>query len=1536
MTDLDPVEVADAIVRDYQRYLGSLTVLRDEHLSAALAQAIENDAHLSSGLIVEASPAYARGATLAELVDEGVLPAEFGRLDSRALPMHRPLYVHQEEAIRRARMGRSLVVSTGTGSGKTESFLIPILASLVEEAEKGPLTPGVRALLLYPMNALANDQMKRLRQLLAGTPDITFGRYIGDTPQSASQALASFEQLNPGEPRLPNELLSREEMQQSPPHILLTNYAMLEYLLLRPADMDLFEGGHSGSWKFVVVDEAHVYDGARGSELAMLLRRLQSRVGADELQCIATSATVGADSDPASVTDFAASLFGTSVEWVEGESSRQDLVRAKRVTLPEGSWGPLSPSDYRELAAAADPEAYLRQVAESVRESDDDAPLEDLLATERTMATLRRQLAVGPKRAEHLHGVLGPEWGRDELRTIIEAGGRIHDDSGVPLLSARYHLWLRSTEGAFACLSAQPHVYLSRQEHCLECDRPCFEFGGCTRCGSTYILGHEEPSSKGMRLLPRSGEAQRPTWVAMTADLQSDDEDDLVWGEDIAEVKDAVEVCIDCGFVNSQGAVQCEECSGSALRSGRVIRGHSRQLTGCVVCGSRSKGQVRLFDTGADAAASVIATSLYQALPPDSGPAADNPGGGRKLLAFSDSRQGAAYFAPYLENSYRRLLHRRLLLQGIRESCDRDRGPSRLDDVIANTARIATEQQVFPRRESRQAKEREVGLWLSQELVAFDARQSLEGLGQIVIRPEGLSEIASQEVWATLGLDPAQAEDVLVELLASLRSQGAVTFPEGVDPADEAFAPRLGPIHVREQQSDRRLLSWLPSAGSNRRLDYLTRVLAASGATVDPSQVLSGVWRALTAGRDPYLKASTHPRHGTVYQLDHQWLVTVIPGGAEPVYRCSVCARTTMRSVFGVCPAMRCTGSLIPEPLAEVRQVSNHYAQLHTTMAPIPIRVQEHTAQWNALEAAEIQNEFVRGEVNVLSCSTTFELGVDVGELQSVLLRNIPPATANYVQRAGRAGRRSSSSALVVAFAQRRSHDLSRFQEPLEMISGVVTPPRIPLGNERIDRRHAHSVAFSSFFRSQWRAEGRQWRYAGDFFSPEDGAVDALGLLAEHLEQRPADIEDSLRRILPQSVQEEIGVESGAWIEGLLEHLDRVQLEVRQEVDFFEQARVRAFEGRKDRLAAQFGRVLSTIRKRDLLGFLGSRNVLPKYGFPADVVDLRTATSSSPVGLKLDLSRDLATAVYEYAPGAEIVAGGLLWRSAGVYRLPERDLVSGWFARCDACQFFEESLEELEPACPSCAGSRRPMKYMIPEFGFIADKEPTKPSGAPPKRSWFGGTHFVSPGTVVDQGPADGEAPLGVRLEASRGATLMAVSTSSSDQGYLICDWCGRGLPTEGKTPKKHDHAWKGTECTGPLTRAALAHKYQTDVLTVEFRSGLLPDSNQAWSLLYGLLDAAATVLGISRDDIDGTLWFSGSAPRLVLFDTVPGGAGCVLRIPARAGEIVKRASTKLATCECGIETSCYACLRSYRNSIRHDILSRGAAIELLERLGVT
>jgi len=327
------------------------------------------------------------------------------------------------------------------------------------------------------------------------------------------------------------------------------------------------------------------------------------------------------------------------------------------------------------------------------------------------------------------------------------------------------------------------------------------------------------------------------------------------------------------------------------------------------------------------------------------------------------------------------------------------------------------------------------------------------------------------------------------------------------------------------------------------------------------------------------------------------------------------------------------------------------------------------------------------------------------------------------------------------------------------------------------------------------------------------------------------------------------------------------------------------------------------LRKRDLLGFLGSRIILPKYGFPVDVVDLRTTNSANGIGANLDLSRDLSSAIYEYAPGAEVVAGGWVWKSAGVYRLPDKDLVSGWYADC-------------------------------PEFGFLAERSPTKPTGAPPVRSWNGSTHFLEAGSPVETGLQQrrGDGQLW-SLEASERATLMALSTGVGHQGFLICGWCGRGVSVGQKVGRSHAHAWQARDCSGPMSRTALAHKYQTDVVAINLEA-LVPATNDSyWSLLYALLEAAADLLQIARDDIDGTLAFGANSIRLILFDTVPGGAGCVLQIPPRIDDILAHAARRLSHCECGEETSCYSCLRGFRNQIRHDQLSRGSALTMVTSL---
>jgi ATP-dependent helicase YprA (DUF1998 family) len=1564
---IDAIRTSQEITSTYRRYLQTLLAVRDSEISDALAETIDRTPMLDKGPYLEATPPYAPGSSLRALLDEGVLAPGFANLASDALPLDRPLYVHQERSIRKVAAGRNVVVATGTGSGKTESFLLPVLDALVREHEAGTLGPGVRALLLYPMNALANDQMKRLRQLLAKYPHITFGRYTGDTETDPLKAREAFGNLNIGEPILRNELLSRQEMRETPPHLLLTNYAMLEYLLLRPLDMDLFGGGADNPWRFIVVDEAHVYDGSQGAEVAMLLRRVRDRVAPGRrIQCIATSATVGADTDPSAVTRFAANLFGESFEWVADDPSRQDLIGAERVRMPDGPfWGPLTASEFVKLAEDWDPESAVLDAARAAGWAKDGTAA-DAILHEKTLVSLRSRLVHGPETFTRVRSALfgdDPD-GERGLAALVDLASKLRRPDGTTALSARYHLFLRATEGAFTCLSPSgPHVQLARHTECSECDAPVFEIGSCKRCGSVHVLGTVEARDGVQRLRPRKG-MTRGTWYVLGDRAPVDDEDedasvDLTTPDDetadapsgydapVTVVGEEAKLCTACGALNTGTVRTCAGCDSSTLRTVRQLKQRGDEISGCLVCGARGPGTVRVFETGADASGAVIATSLYQQLPPatDQALGGFQPGEGRKLLAFSDSRQAAAYFAPYLQDSYAKVQRRRLITQGLIK-IHRDDEPTGadVDDLVFSTRSAAKKVQHFRGGMTAQGEARVVAPWVMAEAVATDDRQSLEGLGLVSIvlaRPAG----PAPRPLTALGLSDDEAWSLLQELARTLRQQGAVEMPESVPSNDEIFAPRLGPIRVRERGSEplRKVLSWLPTKGTNRRVDYLTKVLNELGSEADPLQVLGGVWRMLTAQASPvpWLRARAEAGLGTVHQIDHEQLRFSLVTEASPAFRCTVCRRTAPVSVRAVCPALGCEGELerfVPPLVGEDR---DHYRTVYRAMNAVSLTAIEHTAQWSNTRAAEIQHQFVRGQVNALSCSTTFELGVDVGELQAVMMRNMPPTTANYLQRAGRAGRRAGAAALVVTFAQRRSHDLTRFAEPEVMISGHVRAPYIPLVNERIDRRHAQSVAMAAFFRWLFESTDRIYRTAGEFFLPDDAGYEPPVTLVEgFLTPVPSGVAESLARVIPAEIAAEVGLADGSWASRLLELLRNVQDELTGEVALLEALSLDAAEKKNFGRAQRLQKVVNTLRRRDLLGYLANRNVLPKYGFPVDSVELRTDFGyGKDSGADLDLTRDLSAAIHEYAPDAELVAGGKLWVSRGLYRLPGRELQRFTYQVCSRCGAFWQDVESVEGICPVCKipSTAGPRTYTIPEFGFVAGSEPKRPGARPPRRSWSGAVHVLATSpeaqTRVVRLPG-GE----IEVEAGPRGRLVSVADGPNKMGFWICEWCGFGTARVNHMkhpPTRHKDPLRNIDCPGTMFLRDLAHQYETDLVSLRV-SAVGPRRPQgAWkSVLYAIVEAACHSLEIARDDIGGSLVPEGADDwSISLFDRVPGGAGHVLNVETNLEAVLDAALRRVVSCECGSETSCYGCLRSFSNQRDHDELSRGDAAEILRSL---
>ena len=433
---------------------------------------------------------------------------------------------------------------------------------------------------------------------------------------------------------------------------------------------------------------------------------------------------------------------------------------------------------------------------------------------------------------------------------------------------------------------------------------------------------------------------------------------------------------------------------------------------------------------------------------------------------------------------------------------------------------------------------------------------------------------------------------------------------------------------------------------------------------------------------------------------------------------------------------------------------------------------------------------------------------------------------------------------------------------------------------------------------------------------------------------------EALGRILPPEVAEELDLQGGGWATVLIDLLDKVCVELTRDVDTMKELEQNASADGNHGLAQRYQHVGNTLRKRDLFGFLANHNVLPKYGFPVDSVELRTnfGFGKSQGGL-LDLSRDLSQAIYEYAPGAEIVAGGSLWTSRGIYRFPGRDLLEYFYYVCKRCGGFRHGIESAEQQCQHCGEVAQvaARTLTIPEFGFVAGPEPTKPGPRPPRRSWSGAVHVLAPPPEVRSDTTTLRGGSVVISVGSRGR-LVAVADGPSKMGFWICEWCGYGSPrvtSPQKPPKQHNHLLKNQPCPGPQRLLDLGHVYETDLLSIDAElSGVRPTQSAWQSMMYAIVEAASETLEIARGDIGGSLTPAGADRwSITLFDAVSGGAGHVLQVEKSLEQVLLAALRRVSECECGRETSCYGCLSSYQNQRDHDDLSRGAAERLLRLL---
>jgi DEAD/DEAH box helicase domain-containing protein len=1613
-------------------------------------------------------------------------------------PANRRPFTHQAAVWRtlRADTPQSVLVSSGTGSGKTECFVVPVLDHLARQLDDSAETDGVQALFLYPLNALINSQRDRLRawcEPFGGA--VRFALYNGNMPEEAP----ADRKRAAGRA----EVIDRATLRTEPPSILVTNATMLEYMLIRPQDQPILEQSQ-GKLRYIVLDEAHTYLGSQAAETALLLRRVMHAFGVspDTVSIIATSATIG-DGSPESelaLRVFLSRLSGAALESihvVRGKSRAEPLA-------PLAASGPGRALDVDAVAALSPAERY-----GALCESPEVRRLRDrLLATgTATLSELTQARLAGAAPAN-----ADADGDAARARTLALLDACTMDApaalaSAAPLLRVRAHLYHRLPAGLWVCLNPSCNctvgtalddeawpwgmVYFERRLECT-CGSVVFELALCNACGTEVIAAKDTNA----RLLPRELMERADTDdFALRSDAEtleeSDDTeiDDAEASENEEVVADAPEIGRDaffCRVADRDGTSPVQV----ALADGRVGGNGAASVTlyelddegdgaagvRCACCGDRSSPQRALFrrvQFGAPFTLRTLLPSILERLPEGDAPD-DRPARGRRLITFTDSRQGTARFALDAgldaERNYARSLVLHMLAAertragaapGRAEGLDKE--IRELEETLSGRelpmlqrrlAQLQLEREAIARpapaqlpwRELRQrlAEDRVVRDWLAQQwkhlpigalapeeradilLLREFARRpkranSMETLGFVAVEYPGLgNQATSPDCWSQRGLSREEwGQFLTVAVDFQVRGVAAVSMN---DAARRWLGERIPTQWIRRAEPGETLprgtKRW-PRAGAKGRPSRLVTLLRwLFGADLSDREALADINACLEAAWEqvrPLLSPGTQGfrldpvREVALREVTDAWFcplsrrvlantvrgVTPFAGPDTPdtLRRGTPLRMPLVAHPFGRTPDDR----LIPAETLEraVRELPDvqtldamgQWSELHRrifTFAPY-FTVAEHSAQLDANRLQSLEKRFRTGLVNVLSCSTTMEMGVDIGGLSGVAMTNTPPSAANYRQRAGRAGRRGETRALCVTLCRATPHGEDVFRNPLWPFTSTMYVTDVKLDSARIVQRHINALALTQFLVTE--AADLVRLTATSFFEPSAEVAPAVVDRFCHWLDAMAPGDDGVRQGL--SMLTRLSVYDGVPVVQLLENTKQQMLEVagrwRAELQpLLEQA---AAEERGDgsRAAARKAVELriERLRKEYLLSALALRNFLPGHGFPTQVVpfvtlnkDDQQASRAEPTETREEPmrkggfpSRDLVMALREYAPGSTVTIDGRNLHSAGVtmnWQIPAtggavREIQSiRYVFRCQGCGAMHDSPDRPD-ACktPGCSAAVRPQnvhEYLEPS-GFAVDYfEPLSNDIADQQYVPFEQPRVSIPGGEW-QHVGDGQRG---RYRSSSTAKLYAFSkgAGSRPSGYAVCLVCGRAaseapgidaqlpvalqdhFPLMYGAPRGADNRCRGNEHGFAIKRRLwLGVTRETDAFEMRLVLPDIPDDTSrdkaAASIAVAMRTELASLIGVEDREIG---WFSTREPgfagaadsySVVLYDMSTGGAGFATQAPAMLRTLLLRTHDRLR-CPAGCDGACRSCLLSYDSSFEADRLDRALGLRAL------
>jgi hypothetical protein len=1646
---INPVSYTEKVVRSFLRYQLTAYPFADGELYAQmrslLSLAETRQSPLLRGPYVSLSRAFKQGESVKSLIASGHFhPA----MRQRIPPEITHVYGHQERAIHAIGSGRTTLVSTGTGSGKTECFLYPVVSRCLELKDRDA-PPGICAVVVYPMNALAEDQLGRLRGLLAGT-GITFGMYVGKTPDRENE-VAGF-RMPPGTTREayfakleevrrerrsetvypPEEVCSREVMRRDggQPRILLTNVKQLELLLTRQQDVELF---NHARLEFLIFDEAHTYTGAQGAETACLIRRLRSYCGrsASDTVCIATSATIVDEANPNAARDFAARFFGVDSESVVtvGETYEGDVWRDVRTVTPaySGDMAQLLQScvEAVDLGAEADTAVrlvYARLVGVELAAGDWSAALHAGLSGSEIVYQLSELLA-GPRSLAEVPVALAERVGRDvseaEILAWLTLGAAARVD-GRPLVRPVIHGFIRGISGAVVSFpdGNNPKLWLAAEDEIVDAGGESqfthFPVMTCTTCGQHYFTAFLKDFDFTGRA-PGGGEATGDSsyWEAVDESLGGKRVvlvNTIVGGSEDEGLEEdnrlaAVYFCRHCGSAHPVQGNRCLQCAAV----GQLVELHAiRQkddedkrgyLSSCLSCGANGR---KMGSRYREPARAVKATNVadVHVLAQDMVHHSERP----RLLVFCDNRQDAAFQAGWMKDHARRFRLRSLMARAMQddrlsvgdlahaldEELERDETLSR--------ALVPEVWQVVRKEGGGGRHERERRKYLRIQVlreVTLSARQALglEPWGRMKVEYDGLTPASRwvQEHANALGIPPEKLCEGVASVLDYFRKNRVLHDPEfeiftkywmdGDLEIKQGYLANFGGpagTKLRREPDEKAGLvkQWISDRGDTT-LRQIARKWGVAADEVEPFlESLFGFLRDKGFLRPVQLKgARGHalPNVSGVYQVDADKLRLSSNHG---VRRCCKCRRKTIRDTpNGKCPAWRCDGDL--EFVAEDKD--NYDLQLLDADYSM-LRPEEHTAMVPHDERERLENLF-KGEsdaVNCFVCTPTLEMGVDIGQLDAILMRNVPPLPANYWQRAGRAGRRHRM-AVDITYCRPISHDRAYFADPLKLLAGRIDPPAFNLRNPLMVAKHANATVLTRLHqlaRDTALAEVERQRIvdALGFYFPkrishylfEDGrlrteplAMDGLrDLIHAHRAALVGYVLGAFGQGWPEDAAEVVTQEAiEGHVDGFVSELEAVIIRLRRRLNWaMDQIRrlnkIREDSGdlepSDDALFKRCDRLVKRLKgtsqrgRRDAEGYddsvttgvLAAEGFLPGYGLETgSILGIATVPFWKTGAMDFSLPRPPSVALREYVPGNLIYANGNRFVARSFHRDVDEDRIE--------MPHFEVSFDNLAVKETDAAADVAALGAQVLQTIAVCDVDLSHQSHISDEED----LRFQLPVSVFglekDQHGGGWAYRWGIQgLHHRKGLGLRLVNVGASAaierfgrMGYPLCTVCGQSVSPLSSQRQREHFEEQHTERCG---RQPGSVGFYADIVADTISLPAVADRTATYSILETIRFAAARVLDmhvddlqilvvghVDRDDCDGLLW-----------DPMPGGSGLLDQLIARWCDVLTIAKEIVSSCPSACDASCVDCLQTFRNGFYHKYLDRKRALDLLEAWG--